>query len=77
MVDGYIIQSFNTHYFTCHHIMKDTIVDAFAGATAGVFARTIVAPIDRIKLLIQLSGSIQRNQQQVHHLSQKEVLYKY
>ena len=66
MVDGYIIQSFNAHYFTCHHTMKDsTLIDAFAGATAGVFARTVVAPIDRIKLLIQLSGS------------QKEVLYKY
>ena len=40
--------------------MKDsTLIDAFAGATAGVFARTVVAPIDRIKLLIQLSGSIQ------------------
>jgi len=41
-------------------MMPDTtLIDAFAGATAGVFARTVVAPIDRIKLLIQLSGSIQ------------------
>ena len=46
-------------------VFSRTVVDAFAGATAGVFARTVVAPIDRIKLLIQLSGS------------QKEVLYKY
>lgn len=35
-----------------------TLIDALAGAAAGVFARTVVAPIDRVKLLIQLSGSI-------------------
>ena len=32
--------------------------DAFAGALAGAIARTAVAPIDRIKLLRQLRGSI-------------------
>jgi solute carrier family 25 (adenine nucleotide translocator) protein 4/5/6/31 len=33
---------------------KRTITDAIAGAAAGAFARTAVAPIDRVKLIIQL-----------------------
>jgi len=49
---------------------NSTLIDAFAGA---IFARTVVAPIDRIKLLIQLSGSIRVNHQQVHDLSPKVV----
>mmetsp|Transcript_15269 Transcript_15269/g.30849 ORF Transcript_15269/g.30849 Transcript_15269/m.30849 type:complete len:334 (+) Transcript_15269:328-1329(+) len=46
---------------------KRTITDAIAGAAAGAFARTAVAPIDRVKLIVQLRGSIQppsRPQQQ-------------
>ena len=39
-------------------VAKRTLIDAFAGATAGVFARTVVAPIDRVKLMIQLRVSI-------------------
>ncbi|KAL7534401.1 hypothetical protein ACHAXR_005843 [Thalassiosira sp. AJA248-18] len=35
-----------------------TITDAIAGAAAGTFARTALAPVDRVKLLIQLRGSI-------------------
>ena len=35
-----------------------TIIDAIAGAAAGAFARTAVAPIDRVKLIVQLRGSI-------------------
>ena len=39
-------------------VAKRTLIDAFAGATAGVFARTAVAPIDRVKLMVQLGRSI-------------------
>lgn len=42
-----------------HSASKRTLTDAIAGAAAGTFARTAVAPIDRVKLLIQLGGSIQ------------------
>eukprot|EP00571_Detonula_confervacea_P015005 CAMPEP_0172308928 /NCGR_PEP_ID=MMETSP1058-20130122/9379_1 /TAXON_ID=83371 /ORGANISM="Detonula confervacea, Strain CCMP 353" /LENGTH=187 /DNA_ID=CAMNT_0013021457 /DNA_START=56 /DNA_END=616 /DNA_ORIENTATION=- len=37
---------------------KRTLTDALAGAAAGMFSRTVFAPIDRVKLLIQLRGSI-------------------
>ena len=49
---------------------KRTLTDALAGATAGVFARTALAPIDRVKLLIQLRGSIpstSRSAPSTHH----------
>jgi solute carrier family 25 (adenine nucleotide translocator) protein 4/5/6/31 len=39
--------------------VKTSLMDAIAGAAAGVFAKTAVAPIERIKLLIQLQKSIQ------------------
>uniref|UniRef100_A0A7S0AD04 ADP/ATP translocase n=1 Tax=Minutocellus polymorphus TaxID=265543 RepID=A0A7S0AD04_9STRA len=38
---------------------KRTATDAIAGAAAGAFARTAVAPIDRVKLIIQLRPTIQ------------------
>ena len=37
---------------------KRTATDAIAGAAAGAFARTAVAPIDRVKLIIQLRPTI-------------------
>lgn len=36
-------------------------INAFAGACAGCTAKTIVAPIERVKLLMQLQGSINMN----------------
>ena len=38
--------------------MKDSIREALAGAAAGASARTLVAPLDRLKLVVQLQGSI-------------------
>ena len=32
--------------------------DAVAGTLAGIFARTAVAPVDRVKLILQVRGSI-------------------
>lgn len=32
--------------------------DALAGASAGAFSRTAMAPVDRVKLLMQLQGSV-------------------
>lgn len=37
---------------------KRTATDVIAGAAAGAFARTAVAPIDRVKLIIQLRPTI-------------------
>lgn len=34
------------------------VIDVLAGAAAGIFARTIVAPVDRVKLILQVRGSI-------------------
>jgi solute carrier family 25 (adenine nucleotide translocator) protein 4/5/6/31 len=36
----------------------DALRNAIAGAMAGAFARTITAPIERIKLMLQLQGSL-------------------
>ena len=34
------------------------VTDALAGTIAGIFARTVVAPVDRVKLILQVRGSI-------------------
>jgi Mitochondrial carrier protein. len=39
--------------------MKASLTDAIAGAAAGALAKTAVAPIERVKLLMQLQKSIQ------------------
>ena len=54
---------------------KRTITDAIAGASAGIFARTIAAPIDRVKLLSQLRGSIPATaaSHQEHKLSALQI----
>ena len=35
--------------------------DAVAGASAGVFSKTAMAPVERVKLLMQLQGSVKRS----------------
>eukprot|EP00979_Chaetoceros_neogracilis_P009903 scaffold2288_cov225-Chaetoceros_neogracile.AAC.2 len=47
---------------TNKEIIKSSLTDAFAGAAAGALAKTVVAPIERVKLLIQLQKSIQNAQ---------------
>lgn len=42
-------------------LMKASLTDAFAGAAAGALAKTAVAPIERVKLLMQLQRSIQNS----------------
>jgi len=47
----------------------DSIREAVAGTAAGAFSKTLLAPLDRLKLVVQLRGSIidsdpQRQQQQ-------------
>eukprot|EP00814_Leptocylindrus_danicus_P013479 CAMPEP_0116017670 /NCGR_PEP_ID=MMETSP0321-20121206/8186_1 /TAXON_ID=163516 /ORGANISM="Leptocylindrus danicus var. danicus, Strain B650" /LENGTH=388 /DNA_ID=CAMNT_0003487907 /DNA_START=27 /DNA_END=1193 /DNA_ORIENTATION=+ len=41
--------------------------DALAGAAAGAFAKTAVAPIERVKLLMQLKSEVASNNTQNHH----------
>jgi solute carrier family 25 (adenine nucleotide translocator) protein 4/5/6/31 len=41
------------------------VKDAIAGALTGAVMRTVTAPVERVKLLIQLQGSLQRQQQSV------------
>jgi hypothetical protein len=42
--------------YTIHQSLKDV----FAGAVAGAFAKTATAPIERVKLVMQLRGSIEK-----------------
>jgi solute carrier family 25 (adenine nucleotide translocator) protein 4/5/6/31 len=42
--------------------MKDSLREATAGAVAGALSKTILAPLDRIKLMIQLQGSLSESQ---------------
>ena len=41
--------------------IKGSLKDALAGAAAGALAKTVVAPVERVKLLMQLQGSISNN----------------
>ena len=43
---------------TKENMVRASIRDAVAGAAAGAFSKTAVAPIERVKLLMQLSGSL-------------------
>mmetsp|Transcript_22035 Transcript_22035/g.41075 ORF Transcript_22035/g.41075 Transcript_22035/m.41075 type:complete len:301 (+) Transcript_22035:98-1000(+) len=38
--------------------MKDSIVEAVAGAASGAFSKTIMAPLDRLKLVVQLRSEM-------------------
>jgi len=40
-------------------LVRASIRDALAGAAAGAFAKSAVAPIERVKLLLQLQGSLE------------------
>ena len=40
-------------------VIRGSIKDAVAGAAAGALAKTAIAPVERVKLLMQLRGSIQ------------------
>lgn len=41
-------------------IIHQSVKDVFAGAVAGAFAKTATAPIERVKLVMQLRGSIEK-----------------
>jgi solute carrier family 25 (adenine nucleotide translocator) protein 4/5/6/31 len=40
------------------NVIQTSVMDALAGASAGAVAKTAVAPVERVKLLMQLRGSI-------------------
>jgi solute carrier family 25 (adenine nucleotide translocator) protein 4/5/6/31 len=42
-------------------LVHNSIIDVVAGAAAGALAKTAVAPIERVKLLMQLSRSVSTN----------------
>ena len=42
------------------NVIKGSITDALAGASAGAIAKTAIAPIERVKLIMQLRGSIEK-----------------
>jgi len=48
----------NTPQLTIKSSIRTSLRDALAGAAAGAVAKTAVAPIERVKLLMQLRGSI-------------------
>eukprot|EP00977_Amphora_coffeiformis_P013788 scaffold3701_cov149-Amphora_coffeaeformis.AAC.3 len=37
---------------------RDSLIEALSGAAAGATTRTVMAPLDRLKLVVQLQGSI-------------------
>lgn len=47
-----------TPQLTIKSSIRTSLRDALAGAAAGAVAKTAVAPIERVKLLMQLRGSI-------------------
>jgi solute carrier family 25 (adenine nucleotide translocator) protein 4/5/6/31 len=44
--------------FKKNSILRSSLQDALAGATAGAIAKTATAPIERVKLIMQLRRSI-------------------
>jgi solute carrier family 25 (mitochondrial adenine nucleotide translocator), member 4/5/6/31 len=49
--------------------------DAVAGAGAGAFSKTMMAPIERIKLILQLQGSLKNHQHYNPHQNARQVAY--
>ena len=44
-------------------LVKRSIKDALAGASAGAISKTVIAPIERVKLVMQLRFSIENSNQ--------------
>ena len=47
---------------------RNALVNAISGACAGALAKTVVAPIERVKLLMQLRGSIDKSNNKISAL---------
>jgi hypothetical protein len=64
-IDGRIDQNRSKQARTCMLmlIMNDSIKEVIAGAAAGALSKTIMAPLDRIKLMVQLQNSLTETQQ--------------
>ena len=56
--DNSVAATTNNNNNTTTTTPGDALRNAIAGAMAGAFARTITAPIERIKLMLQLQGSL-------------------